>query len=414
MSQNIHNDWFDFRRIIGGKFREELKKHIDFGKIFRLRDKDGKHIAIPLPRINQPHIVFGNNGEGTGAGEGKEGDVVKKGKKKGKGDGPEPGNEAGEGINIWVDKDEILKLLKEELQLPELLPKPNQTFEEKRTIYNGISKTGPSTLLHKSRTVKQCMKRLASMGMLRDDKKKIIPGFKTPVTVLSPINDDKRFRQYNEISIPSSNAVIFFLRDGSASMGDTKCDIASDIAWWIKLYIQHYYKRTETCFIWHDTEARELDEKNFFSLREGGGTYASSALTMMDKIITDRYPTEKWNIYGIYFGDGETSSNDNEEFVKMLRTKLGPNVVNMFGQVEILSYMGERSLKSHLDREAKKGGMKHLRNTEIKNSTTGGDPWSGGEVTGEYRDAEVKRVIQELLGKNAKATESRQEETASV
>jgi uncharacterized sporulation protein YeaH/YhbH (DUF444 family) len=400
MPQNITDDWYDFRRIIGGKQREELKKHITHGSIFRQRGKNGK-ISIPIPKINIPNIVYGDNGEGTGAGvDGNEGDVIQKGDPKGKGKG-KPGTDPGEGMNIGVELDEILKLLKDELHLPEMKPKPNQTYEEIRTVYNGIAKTGPNALLHKPRTMKQCMKRFSSMGLLGEDKKKLLPGFNTPVTVMTPISDDRRYRQHNEIKIPSSNAVIFFLRDGSGSMGQEKCDIASDIAWWIKLYIQHFYKKTEIVYIWHDTEAKEMSENDFFGVRNGGGTYASSSTKMMEKIIEERYPPIKWNIYGLYFGDGETYGEDNKKFSESLATKLGPDVVNMFGQVEIFGSMGTNGLKGHLDKEAKGGRIPHLRNSEIKSSTPDGG-WGGGGLTGEQRDLEVKRIISELLGKDAK------------
>lgn len=395
MPHRIGEDHQEFRNIVGGRLRKELHKHVKNGSIFRQRGKNGK-IAVTIPRIDLPHITFGQSGSGVGRGPGKKGDVI--GKDKGK-NGNQPGTDPGDGITIEVDLEEVLKLLKEELQLPDLKPKANQTYEDVKIVYNGISKVGPNSLLHKQRTMKQCMKRLSSLGKL--DNKVLLPGCTQSVPLLTPINDDKRFRQYNEIRVPSSNAVIFFLRDGSGSMDKYKCDIVSDISWWIDLYITKYYKKTERVHIWHDTEAKEISAKNFYELRYGGGTYCTSALKLMNKIIKLRYNPVKWNIYGIYFGDGESFGEDNKDFVKMLKNQLGPNVVNMFGQVEILHYSGfGESLKGYIDKRMEKGELPHVRNTSIDRPPN--SSWHDAFVDEDSRNEEVKRVIKELLGKDVK------------
>lgn len=395
MAHRITEDHNEFRNIIGGKLREELQKHIKTGSIFRNRGKNGK-IAVTIPRIDLPHIVFGKPQEGIGRGPGKPGDVIGKDDK---GKSGQPGTDPGDGITVMVDLDEVLKLLKEDLQLPDMKPKANQTYEETRIIYNGISKTGPNSLLHKTRTMKQCMKRLAALGEL--DKRVLLPGYTTAVPVLAPINDDKRYRQYNEIKIPSSNAVIFFLRDGSGSMDQYKTDIVSDISWWLDLYIQRYYKKTERVHIWHDTQAKEVSAKHFYELRFGGGTNCTCALKLMNRIIKNRYNPIKWNIYGFYFGDGESFGSDNQEFVKMLKNQLGPNTVNMFGQIEILHYAGfGESLKAYIDKHIEKGGLPHVRNASIDRPEGAG--WHDVFADPEKRDGEIKRVLKLLLGKDAK------------
>jgi uncharacterized sporulation protein YeaH/YhbH (DUF444 family) len=396
MPQRIQEDWTEFRGIIGGKLREELQKHIKNGSIFRQRGKNGK-IAVTIPRIDLPHIVFGKPQEGVGRGPGKDGDVI--GKDPGKGKDGKPGTDPGDGITVMVDLDEVLKLLKDELQLPDMKPKANQTFEDIRVVYNGISKVGPNSLLHKQRTMKQCMKRLSALGKL--DEKVLLPGYSTPVPVLAPINDDKRFRQYNEIKVPSSNAVLFFLRDGSGSMDQYKTDIVSDISWWLDLYIRRFYQKTERVHIWHDTEAKEVSEKHFYELRYGGGTNCTSSLKLMNKIIKTRYNPVKWNIYGFYFGDGESFGTDNQEFVKMLKNQLGPNTVNMFGQIEILHYAGfGESLKGYIDKQIEKGSLPHVRNASIDRPENAG--WHEVFADEAKRDEEIKRVLKLLLGKDAK------------
>lgn len=395
MPQRIQEDHYEFRQIIGGKKREELQKLIRHGSIFRMRGKNGR-IQVPIPQIELPHIVFGKPDEGVGRGDGKPGDVIDK---DGNGKKGQPGTDPGDGMEISVDLDEILNLLKEELQLPDMKPKPNQTYEEIRTVYTGKSKVGPRSLLHKKWTMKECMKRLAALGKLQD--KVLLPGMTAPVPLLLPINDDKRYRQYVEKKVPSSNAVIIFMRDGSGSMDQYKCDLVSDISWWIELYIRRFYDKCETCHIWHDTEARVLSAKKFYELRYGGGTYCTSAVRLMAQLLKQRYNPAKWNIYGLYFGDGESFGTDNQEFVKILKKELGPNTVNMFGVVELLHYEGfGESLKKYVDGQVEKGRLPHVRSTSIDRPE--GSGW--GEVFADenQRNTEVKRVIKHLLGKEAK------------
>lgn len=406
MANRINEDHDEFRKIISGRLREELKKHIKNGSIFRQRGKNGK-IVVTIPQIELPRIVFGKGNEGVGKGPGKPGDIIDKDKGK---KGNKPGEDPGDGIQIQLDLDEVLKLLKDELQLPDLKPKANQTYEDVKVVYNGISKLGPNSLLHKPRTMKQCMKRLAALGQL--DNKVLLPGYTQAVPILSPVNDDKRFRQYNEIRVPSSNAVIFFLRDGSGSMDQQKCDIVSDISWWIDLYIREYYKKTEVVHIWHDTEAKEVSAQDFYALRYGGGTKCASSAKLMNKIIKDRYNPIKWNIYGFYFGDGETTSVDNAEFAKILKNQLGPDVVNMFGQVEILHYNGYgEGLKAYLDKQIGKGALPHLRNTSVDRQENTG--WYAS-LPDDKRDEEVRRVLKTLLGKDADKLQKEEKRAVEV
>lgn len=390
MAQGIQEDVKRFVDIISGKSHEELQKYIKQGGMFRLRGKDGK-IHIPIPRIEMPYFSFGKAKEGIGRGKGKPGDILERGKN-GKG---QPGKDPGEGMIVSIDMEDVMKMLKEELELPDMKPKPNQTYEDVKTVYNGISKTGPNSLLHKRRTMLACMKRMASMGLLNN--KVLLPHLNTPVSILAPINEDKKFRQYNEIKIPSSNACIFFMRDGSGSMDKVKCDIVSDIAWWIEAYIRRFYDKTETIHIWHDTEAKEVSSKQFYELRYGGGTYCTSALKLMEKIISTRFNPLKWNIYGLYFGDGEAFGDDNKQFAKMLQGPIGPNVVNMFGQVEILHYDGfGDSLKRYLDSVGSKK-IPHLRNVSIDRNDNA--PWDIGFASEDERNEQVKKVIKAILGK---------------
>lgn len=409
MAKKIREDHQEFRDIVSGKLRENLKKFIGSGRIFRHRGNGKGQISIPIPKIDQPHVVFGKPQEGAGRGPGKKGDVVAKDPEPGSGNG-QAGQEAGEGMLINVDMEEIKKAIGEDLKLPRMKPKATQTYEEILIKYNNISKVGPMSLMHRRRTIKQCMKRMIASGDWNEKKK--LPGYNVELPVIKLSNDDFRYRQWNEIKKPSSNAVIFFARDGSGSMDQYKCDIVSDMAWWIDMWIRQDYKKTERLYIWHDVEAKEVSEDEFYRLRYGGGTMCSSSMKLIQKIIKHRFPPEKYNIYIFYFGDGENWGSDNKVFCDTIKQHLNTDKVNMIGITQILSYSWENSVKQYVDKKCKEN---FFPEDFIRTTAIGGDkgedndkatisPWSMGERT-EETDEEIKRAMIDLLsGKKSKAT----------
>lgn len=395
MPRRIEEDHQDFRDVYSGRIRKELKKYIKNGSIFRTRG-DGKKINITIPKIDIPHIVYGNSDSGIGRGPGQKGKVIGK-DNQGDGKSNKASQDEADAITISIDMEEILKFLKHELELPNLLPKANQTFDEVKIKYTDISLQGPESLRHNRRTMLQALKRQCADGTIHQLHE--IPGYGEKVPLIVPINADRRYRQYKEIKIPSSNAVIFFARDGSGSMDQFKCDIVSDMAWWIDVWIRQFYKRVERMYVWHDTVASEVDEHKFYRQRYGGGTTCSSALKLIAKQLENRYPPEKWNIYIFYFTDGENWDNDNEVFNKVISTKLGPDVVNFIGITQILAWSYEESLKAAVD----SASHKHVKTTsigeELSPDTISGMGFYGGDpLSDEERDKQIKRAVSDLLG----------------
>lgn len=304
---------------------------------------------------------------------------------------------------VDIDLEIIMKILKEELELPNLKPKPSKVFEETRIKYNGISKVGPRALLHRRKTMQQALKRSCATGEF--NKKRHIPGYQNPVRIITPIKDDFRYRQWNEERIPCSNAVIFFARDGSGSMNQFKTEIVSDIAWWIESYIRCFYKKVRREYIWHDTRAKIVDENTFYGLRFGGGTMCSTAVKLISEQFKHRFPPSKWNIYVFYFSDGDNWGNDNERFLKIVKEDMNKNVVNLFGMAQILSWRYENSVKAHIDAAIKRGELdpEYVRTTEVAraNDESNGPGWYGWYegMPEEERDAATKSAIMDLLGR---------------
>jgi uncharacterized protein len=402
--RRINEDHQAFHDVYAGRIRKELKKFINNGSIFRTRG-DGKKINITIPRIDIPHIVFGSSDDGVGRGKGKKGDVIGKdddGKDKGK----KAGQEQQDGVVISLDLEQVLKFLQNELKLPDLKPKPSEVFDEVKIKYNDVSLQGPESLRHNRRTMLQALKRMCASGEIHNLHE--IPGFAEPVRMITPINSDRRYRQYKEIRMPSSNAVIFFARDGSGSMDEYKCDIVSDMCWWVDVWIRQFYKRVERCYIWHDVEAEEVDEHKFYNYRYGGGTTCSSALKLIHKQLENRYPPHKWNIYVFYFSDGENWDDDNNVFNKVLKEKFGPEVVNFVGITQILAWNYDNTLKAAVD-GAK---LPNVRTTSIgpddapnMSKPAATSFYGGGRLSEDERDKQIRRAIMDLLGAERKKTE---------
>jgi uncharacterized sporulation protein YeaH/YhbH (DUF444 family) len=397
MTRRIHEDHKEFHDVYSGRKRKELKKYIKNGNIFRNRGKDGK-IILTIPKIDIPHIVYGDNGEGgIGRGEGEDGKVIGKDEDQDGQKGNKAGQDEGEGIEIAVDMEEVLKFLQDELQLPDMKPKPSDTYEEVVKKYNNISLTGPESLRHNARTLRQALKRQCSDGSI--NKLYNIPGFANPIKLITPINSDKRFRQFNEVKLPSSNAVVFFARDGSASMDQYKCDIVSDMCWWIDVWIRKFYKKVERVYVWHDTVAKEIDEKKFYKYRYGGGTTCSSALKLISKMFDNRFNPNKWNIYLFYFTDGENWDGDNQQFIKILNQDFSSKTVNMIGITQILAWNYEGSLKQFVDNAPRSFS---LDLTNVQTTQISYPPHSSSsamQLSEEDRNAQIKNSIIELLGK---------------
>ncbi len=399
-TSRITEDHADFLDIISGRKRKEMQKFITTGRFSRLRPKGGK-ISVAVPRLDIPHFVFGEPEDGIGRGPGKDGDVIGKDPgKKGKGDGG-ASNEDGEGMTINIDVEEFIDELVKDLKLPELKPKPTPVMKDEKIKYNDLSLVGPESLRHNRKTFQQALKRSCASGKANDLV--YLPGFKDPMRCITPINSDKRYRQYKVIQQPSSNAVIFFARDWSGSMDTYKCDIVSDMAWWIELFISRSYKRVERVYVGHDTRAEECDQKRFYNYRYGGGTNCSSAFHYIAKQFENRFPPEQWNIYVLYFTDGDNWNDDNENVVSVLKNNFGPDIANMVGITQVMSWRYDNSVKARIDKEIADGGLDKTitRTTSVGKTPDPNDQfgWGGaGQLSEEERDRQIKEAIGDLLG----------------
>ena len=88
------------------------------------------------------------------------------------------------------------------------------------------------------------------------------------------------------------------------------------------MFLKRTYKDVEVVYIRHHTQAKEVDEQEFFYSQETGGTIVSSALKLMLEIQQERYPEADWNIYAAQASDGDNWNDDSRICHKILSEKI--------------------------------------------------------------------------------------------
>lgn len=321
MALKIEQDLSRFKKIVRGKIKKELGKFISSGDMIGKQGK--KYVSIPIPRIDIPRFRFTDKQQGgVGQGEGEPGDAMDQGE-----DGyGQAGNLPGQHVlEVDITLEELVELLGEELELPNIKPKSDEKFAEIKNVYRGIRTFGPESLRHNKRTYKQALKRQIFTGEYNP---------KDPIII--PYRDEKRYKSYKQLKLPNHKAVIIYMMDVSGSMGNEQKEIVRLESFWIDAWLRKQYKGIETRYIVHDAVAREVDQHTFYHTRESGGTIISSAYKLCQKIIEADYDPLQWNIYPFHFSDGDNwSANDTQECLKILGDFFF-KVINVFcyGQVE--------------------------------------------------------------------------------
>ena len=115
---------------------------------------------------------------------------------------------------------------------------------------------------------------------------------------------------------------MFCLMDVSGSMDQATKDIAKRFYVLLYLFLTRTYKTIDVVYIRHHTQAKEVDEQEFFYSKETGGTIASSALELMIEIMDDRYSSNDWNIYGAQASDGDNWADEAPRCAKLLEKNI--------------------------------------------------------------------------------------------
>jgi uncharacterized sporulation protein YeaH/YhbH (DUF444 family) len=294
-------------------------------------------VQVPVRLLEHARFRLADtrSASGAGQGEGQPGDVLRPAQAH---PGGEPGQEQDGGGNqdgevrllLEFSIDDIMDWLWDELKLPLLKPKHNTVIEEQELVREGWDKRGARSRLDRRRTVKEAIKRRA----MQDN----------PVAFT---NEDLRFRQLVMRTKPSSNAVVFFVVDVSASMTQAERKLAKSFFFFALQGIRRSYAKVETRFIAHTTRAWEFSENEFFQVTGIGGTIASSAFRLTRELMRGKYDGGQYNAYMFYASDGENFTEDRAAAAAALAELAG--VLNYTGYVETVPGM-PRSLETEMRR----------------------------------------------------------------
>lgn len=310
MSQKIDKDLNRFNRKKREMIKGNLRKLIKEDSIIVKRGKD--YVSIPITKLNIPHFKFGQ-AKGQGQGEG---------------DGPNAGTDPGRHAHETdVSLEELAQMLGEELELPRIEPKGKDILNEEKDRYTGVRPVGPESLRLIRRTYKEALKRQLMGGE-----------YDPNLPVVVPINRDKKYRAWKTVMVPRNNAVIIYGMDVSASMSSRHKELARQTAFWIDLWLRYNHSGLEKVYIMHDTRSWEVEEDTFYSTTTGGGTKISSYFERAKHLIDTKYRPEDWNIYLLYFSDGDNFPEDNSECDRLISALM--NKVNLigYGQIDIPSH----------------------------------------------------------------------------
>lgn len=318
------------------KVKEAIKKNLaDIVAEESIIMSDGKKIIkLPIKSLEEYHFRYNQNKQknvGQGDGNTKPGDVLGSEGGKGSGNGPGAGSEPGvDYYEAEITVDELAELIFEDLGLPNLQEKRQQELTTESYQFKDVRKKGIMGNIDKRRTIIESIKRNSRCGN---------PG----QTIIYP--EDLRFKTWDEDIRYQSNAVVIAMMDTSGSMGAFEKYIARSFFFWMVRFLRTKYQNVNIVFLAHHTEAKEVNEREFFTKGESGGTRCSSVYDLALKIIATRYNPDDYNIYPFHFSDGDNLPSDNEKCLVLVQKLL--QVCNVFGYGEIEGlYYNSSSLMS--------------------------------------------------------------------
>lgn len=289
-------------------------------------------------------------------------------------------SDSGEGLDEFIfelSREEFLYFFFEDLALPDLIKKQLKAQPEYKKVRAGYISDGSPSNLHVVRSMRAALgRRLAMSASARErlseaeeELAALVAQGQGDSPVAAALKEEIRRLQDRIASVPfidtfdlryshrvtqpqpTTSAVMFCLMDVSGSMDEERKDIAKRFFMLLYLFLTRAYKRIDLIFIRHHTVAKEVDEEDFFTSRESGGTVVSSALELMLDIIQARYPTALWNIYAAQASDGDNFESDSPRCRDLLLGAILP-LVQYFAYVEIKSGQPQNLWREYLQVKA--------------------------------------------------------------
>ncbi|WP_045048114.1 YeaH/YhbH family protein [Rouxiella chamberiensis] len=359
----------------------------------------GESVSIPNEDINEPMFHQGRGGlrhrvhpgndhfvqndrierpPGGGGGGGGQGDASQDG-------------EGQDEFSFQISKDEYLDLLFEDLALPNLKKNQYKQLTEFKTHRSGYTSNGVPANISVVRSLQNSLARRTAMSAGKKRELRELEGVLSEIENTEPAQlleeerlrkeiaelrqkiakvpfidtFDLRYKNYERRPEPSSQAVMFCLMDVSGSMDQATKDMAKRFYILLYLFLSRTYKNVDVVYIRHHTQAKEVDEQEFFYSQETGGTIVSSALKLMDEVIQERYDPAQWNIYAAQASDGDNWADDSPLCHQLLAQKILP-MVRYYSYIEITRRAHQTLWREYevLQQQFSNFAMQHIREQE--------------------------------------------------
>ncbi|WP_158903415.1 YeaH/YhbH family protein [Burkholderia sp. L27(2015)] len=344
------------------RFLRRFRSHIRRAVSDAVRDRsikeieNSKSISIPRKDISEPVFRHGPGGKREMIHPGN--DQYMKGDKidrptGGAGQGGSAASNEGDGEDDFVfqlSREEFMQYFFEDLELPHLVKTQLSAVPDVKNVRSGYAAEGTPNNIDIVRSLRSALGRRIALGaplvtelarleaeleLIKadtGDRRIEIEELAEAIHHLKgkiwriPFIDPFDLRYVNRIRqpTPSSQAVMFCVMDVSGSMDEQRKDLAKRFFILLYLFLTRNYEKIEVVFIRHHTRADEVDEDTFFHSTESGGTVVSSALELMDQIITQRYDPSAWNIYAAQASDGDNWGDDSPQCRALLAERILP------------------------------------------------------------------------------------------
>ncbi len=313
--------------------------------------REGRQVVrVPVRGLKSYRFLHSEGQEGGfGSGQGgKKGAVIGQRSKEGRPGqaGDQPGVDY---LETEIELEALIQMMLQDLGLPNLQEKQaRETPVPQGWKYESIAKSGIRPRLDKLRSLKEAIKRTEvlvgelmrlsgrseaecrealerALGSLPEALRRL-RGQPAPGPGRSPAlgpadppvgealarprqvfldSSDLRFRTSQRDVETYSNAVVLAMMDVSGSMGLQQKYLARSFFFWMVSFLRTLHRQVQIRFIAHTTEAKLVDEEEFFHKGESGGTYCYSAYELAARLVAAEYPTDRWNVYCFHFSDGE-------------------------------------------------------------------------------------------------------------
>ena len=343
--------------------KDGFPRKIRVGKMVKpSQDGDDKIIIVPTTveeKLFHDKVRLDNEeGQGDGdpssgdggTGDGEEGDVIGEQPVR-----PEQGGQGGAGQGEGGEHDveanayDLGRILTEQFELPNLKDKGKKRSLTKYTYDLTDQNRGFGQVLDKKATLRRILKTNIALGRVRPQEQ-----VDTNTLLMSP--KDRIYRILSKEKDYESQAVVFFVRDYSGSMGGKPTELIVNQHVLIYSWLTYQYKnQVETRFILHDTEAKEVESfQTYYNSTVAGGTQVASAYKLVNQIVADESLVTENNIYVFHGTDGDDWDTQGDKAIPELKKMLSyasrvgitiaENGYGISGQTEVANYIKKSGL----------------------------------------------------------------------